>query len=78
MEAAIVALALVLNDRENPWTLIDEHHHQPIEQALVVCRHGQSRAGGDAFARFVGSEPGREVMRRYGFLLPGETLARAP
>jgi molybdate transport system substrate-binding protein len=78
VEAAIVALALVVNDRENPWTLIDERHHQPIDQALVVCHRGGNRAGGDAFARFVGSEPGREVMRRYGFLLPGETLARAP
>jgi molybdate transport system substrate-binding protein len=78
VEAAIVALALVVNDRENPWALIDEALHRPIDQALVVCARGSQRAGGEAFARFAGSEPGRAVMRRYGFLLPGEALAKDP
>jgi molybdate transport system substrate-binding protein len=78
VEVAIVALALVVGDRENPWFLVDEGLHQPIDQALVVCRHGHNREGGAAFAKFVNSEPGRAVMRRYGFLLPGERLSQAP
>lgn len=73
-EAAIVALALIINDRENPWTLIDEDLHRPIDQALVVCKHGANRDGGIAFARFVNSEQGRAIMRSYGFLLPGEEI----
>jgi molybdate transport system substrate-binding protein len=73
-EAAVVALALVVNDRENPWTQVDERHHRPLEQALVVCTGGRDREGGRAFAAFVGSGEGRAVMRRYGFLLPGEPL----
>ncbi|MBM4363296.1 MAG: molybdate ABC transporter substrate-binding protein [Deltaproteobacteria bacterium] len=77
-ETALVALALVVNDRENPWFAVDEAMHRPIEQALAVCTRGENREGGDAFARFVNSEDGRAVMRRYGFLLPGETLVRAP
>jgi molybdate transport system substrate-binding protein len=78
VEAAIVALALVVNDRQNPWLLIDESLHRPLEQALVVCTRGSNRRGGEAFARFVSSDAGRAVMRRYGFLLPGEELAEAP
>ena len=74
VEAAIVALALVVNDRDDPWVVIAEDAHAPIDQALVVCRRGDRREGGDAFARFVASEEGRVIMRRYGFLLPGETL----
>lgn len=74
VDAAIVALALVVNDRDNPWIPVPEELHRPIDQALVVCKHGASRAGGAAFARFVGSEVGRGVMRRHGFLLPGERL----
>jgi molybdate transport system substrate-binding protein len=73
VEAAVVALALVVGDDANPWLHIDEHHHRPIDQALVVCDRGQNRVGGQAFADFVDSETGRTVMRRYGFLLPGET-----
>jgi molybdate transport system substrate-binding protein len=72
-EVAVVAVALVVSDRENPWTQVDERHHRPIEQALVICTHGRDRAGGEAFAAFVGSDEGRAVMRRYGFWLPGES-----
>jgi len=77
-EAAIVALALVVNDRDNPWLLVDESMHRPIDQGLVVCRRGSNPSGGEAFARFVNAEAGRAVMRRYGFLLPGESLAQRP
>jgi molybdate transport system substrate-binding protein len=78
VEAAVVALALVVHDRNNHWLLIDESLHQPIDQALVVCRHGKNRQAGDAFARFVNSAPGRAVMQRYGFLLPGAKLSQTP
>lgn len=76
VEAAIVALALVVNDKDNDWLLVDESLHRPIDQALVVCAKGARREGGEAFARFVSSEQGRAVMRRFGFLLPGEMLTR--
>ena len=72
VDAAIVALALVVADTDNPWLLVDEALHRPIDQALVVCGRGDNRAGGEAFARFIGSEAGRAQMRRFGFLLPGE------
>lgn len=78
VDAAIVALALVVNDRDNPWIAIDEAMHQPIDQALVVCNRGSNRDGGDAFARFVNSDAGRKIMRQYGFLLPTEKLVRQP
>jgi molybdate transport system substrate-binding protein len=78
VEAAIVALALVAADRDDPWIPIEETLHRPIDQALVVCTRGAQRQGGESFARFVGSEPGRAVMRRHGFLLPGEALAEVP
>lgn len=78
VEAAVVALALVVNDHENPWLLVEQSSHRPIDQALVVCGRGSNRAGGSAFARFVNSEGGRAIMRRYGFLLPGEKLSLRP
>jgi molybdate transport system substrate-binding protein len=72
-DAAIIALALVAGDTDNPRLAIDETWHRPIEQTLVVCTRGQNRVGGGAFAAFVNSAAGRALMRQYGFLLPGET-----
>ena len=78
VEVAVVALSLVATDAVNPSLVVDEALHGPIDQALAVCNRGKRRDGGEAFGRYVTSEPGRAVMRRYGFLLPGETPARAP
>jgi molybdate transport system substrate-binding protein len=77
VEAAIVALSLVVQDKTNPSLLIDDALHSPIEQALVVCTRGSNLGGGKAFADWVNAPEGREVMRRYGFGLPGE-VGRTP
>jgi molybdate transport system substrate-binding protein len=74
-EAALVALSLVVD--MPPYLRVDEAMHAPIDQTLVVCTHGENLEGGRAFARFVNSEPGRAIMRRYGLLLPGEALSTA-
>ncbi|MFH0902059.1 MAG: molybdate ABC transporter substrate-binding protein [Pseudomonadota bacterium] len=70
VEAAIVALALVIRKDDGAWSLVDENLHRPIDQALVSCRRGGRFAGGRAFATFLVSETGREMMRRYGFSVP--------
>ena len=69
---AFVALALAIADDEGRYTEIDEAMHKPLEQALVVCKHGRAQAGGRQFAAFVMSPEGREIMKRYGFRLPDE------
>lgn len=75
-EIAIVALSLAVN-AGGGYLPIDAELHAPLDQALVVCKGG---AGGGkpnearAFVEFVTSEPGHAIMRKYGFLLPGEAL----
>ena len=52
----------------------DASAHDRIDQAIVACK-GKNTAPSDGakrFATFVNSEDGRAVMRKYGFLLPGE------
>ncbi|MFN7148443.1 MAG: molybdate ABC transporter substrate-binding protein [Microthrixaceae bacterium] len=72
-DAAIVALSLVTTGDEGSWELIDEDLHEPLEQALVVTGVDPARTGaGEAFAAYVNSPAGREVMNRYGFVLPDE------
>jgi molybdate transport system substrate-binding protein len=75
-EVAIVALSLALVSPDGVYVAVDAGAHAPIEQALVVCRRGKDRGAALAFARYVGSPAGRAIMQRYGFLLPGEELAR--
>lgn len=75
-DAAVVALSLAVSS-DGAYLPIDPALHEPLDQALVVCHGGTRRAKTNeahAFVDFVGSEHGRAVMRKYGFLLPGEAL----
>lgn len=72
-DAAIIALSLALAS-DGRWALIPKRLHQPLEQALVVVGNGDGAARAWRFAQFLDSADGRAVMRRYGFLLPGEQL----
>lgn len=75
-DVAIVALSLALaaeEDGEGAWTLLPAELHEPLQQDLLVVADEEDRAGlAERFIAHVSSEDGREVMRRYGFLLPGE------
>lgn len=73
VDVAIVALSLSLAS-EGTWTLIDETLHEPIDQALAVIAATDHEPEARAFAEFVNSGQGREIMRRYGFVLPGEAI----
>lgn len=80
-DAAIVALSLAVVTDGGASLPIDPTMHAPLDQAMVVCGGGgddDARAA-QRFAEFVSSREGREVMTRYGFLLPDEQLhSKAP
>ena len=71
VDAAIVALSLSINSNGR-WVLIPEQLHQPLKQALAVIRSTPHEAEARRFASFINSQEGRVVMRKYGFILPGE------
>ena len=75
-DVAIVALSLALAADEagdGTWVLLDEALHEPLQQDLVVVAEDPDRAAlASRFIAYVNSEEGRQVMRRFGFLLPGE------
>jgi molybdate transport system substrate-binding protein len=78
VDAAIVALSLAIVAKDGVYVAVDESLHKPIDQALVVCKNGGNADAGKQFAEFVSSADGRAIMKTYGFLLPGETLAKTP
>jgi molybdate transport system substrate-binding protein len=79
VDVAIVALSLSVPAAEGTpgrWTLIPQELHPPIDQALAVIKDTKHQAAARAFAAFVNGPQGRPIMRKYGFVLPGEEPAQ--
>lgn len=71
VDAGIVALS-VADVPEIAWVLIDAALHTPLNQAVAVLRRSAQPELALEFIRFVNGPEGRPIMKRYGFLLPGE------
>ena len=69
-EAGVVALSLAVVSDGGAYLPIDPSLHAPLDQQLVICGNGPEADAARQFAEFVGSREGREVMTRYGFVLP--------
>ncbi|MEK6299109.1 MAG: molybdate ABC transporter substrate-binding protein [Acidobacteriota bacterium] len=74
VDAAIVALSLSINS-DGLWKLIPPELHDPLNQTLAVIKGAKNEAAARKFAEFINAPEGRRVMRRYGFVLPGEEAA---
>ncbi|MDT5268126.1 MAG: molybdate transport system substrate-binding protein [Acidobacteriota bacterium] len=71
VDAAVVALSLSTQSKGR-WVLIPAEMHKPLNQALGVVKGSKHEKAARRFAAFVNSTQGRNVMRKYGFILPGE------
>ena len=70
-QAGIVALSIA-NVPEISYTLIDDSLHQPLRQSMAVLRRTRQEQLARDFAGFVNGPEGRPIMKKYGFVLPGE------
>lgn len=76
VDVALVALSLSIAAGDaGRWVLVPDTLHNPLNQSLAVVTSTAHEAEARQFAAFVNSDAGREIMRRYGFLLPGEASA---
>src|SRR5436190_20023646 len=71
VDAGIVARS-VASVPEIDWVPIDPSLHAPLNQAAAVVRPSPRPELGLAFIQFVNGPEGRPIMKRYGFMLPGE------
>lgn len=74
-QAGIIALSLALSPelaKQGGYALIPDNLHQPLEQGFIITRHAADNLLAQAFARFMAGKEVREIMTRYGFVLPGE------
>ncbi len=76
-DVAIIALSLAISAKGH-YEPVDPALHAPLEQVLAVCNGGKKDAprlsAAVAFVEFVGSPEGRATMKKYGFLLPEESV----
>lgn len=72
VDAAILALSVaqVPEIRSVP---IDRSVYRPIIQGVAVTTRAREPDMARAFIRFVTSSEGRSIMKRFGFVLPGES-----
>lgn len=69
-DVAIIARSLAVGTGGH-FAPIDASTHRPLVQALAVCKRTASVERARSFARFVTSETGRSILRRYGFTVSG-------
>ena len=74
VDAAIVALSLAVITDGGTFLPIDQTLYEPLDQMLVVCGNGEEADAARKLVEFIASPEGREVMTRYGFLLPNEQM----
>jgi len=77
VDAAIVALSLSVQSNGN-WNLIpaELHPDHPLLQMAAVVAGTQREAEARQFIAFVNSAQGHAIMKKYGFILPGEIVSR--
>lgn len=71
VDAAIIALS-VARAPEVYYATIDPSLYHPLIQAVAVTARSRHPELARAFVRFVNGPVGRPLMKRFGFLLPGE------
>ncbi len=72
-QGGIVALSLVRAPQaqgRGTWALLPDTLHKPLLQRMALLRPAGATA--ERFYAYMQTPAGREVMRRYGFVLPGE------
>lgn len=72
-QGGIFALSLAISPAfsdAGTYAILPETLHKPIRQKMVVLKRGESSARG--FYDYLQQPAARAVLRRYGFVLPGE------
>lgn len=71
VEAAFISLSVYKKD-EVDFLLIDDKLHSPLKQAMAVVKGTKKEKIARDFIKFVNGDTGRKIMKKYGFVLPGE------
>jgi molybdate transport system substrate-binding protein len=74
-QGGIIAYSLALSpnvSKLGPFALIDDKWHQPLRQRMALIKKNAGETA-RAFYVYMRSPGARTIMRKYGFVLPGES-----
>jgi molybdate transport system substrate-binding protein len=72
-DIGVIALSLAMAPAmqgRGRYVLLPDAWHPPLEQALVLTRHGSTNPAAQTYLRFLQSVPAREIFEKYGFVVP--------
>lgn len=75
-EVGILALSIALAPElaaKGKYALISDSLHQPLVQGFVVTKRAKDNALAKRFSDFMVGASARTIMRKFGFVLPGES-----
>ena len=79
VDVGIVALSLALSPNmkdKGRYTEIPSTDYPPIEQACVILRSSKNLAVAGAFLDFVKTDAIKDLLRNYGFEVPGSPQSK--
>ncbi|MBI4724624.1 MAG: molybdate ABC transporter substrate-binding protein [Rhodomicrobium sp.] len=77
-QVGIIAVSLAMSPAlasKGGYLLIPENLHEPLEQGFIITKRAGNSDLAKRFAAYAGGPEARAIMKRYGFVLPGESLA---
>ncbi len=73
-DAGVIALSLALSPNmqreQGVYFILPEDSHQPLEQGVVITRHGASNGFAKAFVDFMKGERAVAILDYFGFMKP--------
>lgn len=52
------------------WVEVDPTLYTPISQGIVILKNGKNNSEVDAFYRFILSQKAKEILKKFGYLVP--------
>jgi molybdate transport system substrate-binding protein len=71
VDVGLVALSLVIGG-EGHYVVVPEDLHEPINQTLALIADGEHQSEAQSFVDYLTGPKGREILEKYGFVLPEE------
>lgn len=68
-EVGLLALSQVIKEK-GKYVDVPDDLHDPLDQALAVCKNGKQQALAAKFVEFLGTPEIQELMKSYGYTMP--------
>ena len=68
-EVGLLALSQVIKAK-GKYVEVPDDLHEPLDQALAICKNGKQQALAGKFAEFIATPEIQDLMKSYGYTIP--------